>query len=123
MLAHISIGVTDLARARGFYDAVLAPLGYARVYDVPGAHGYGTPNQPSFWIGGEAGTKPNAGFHVAFMAKDRKAVQAFHAAALKAGGQDNGKPGLRPEYTENYYAAFVLDPDGHHIEAVTFSPA
>jgi len=123
MLAHISIGVADLARSRAFYDAVLPALGYARVFDVEGAHGYGPPGQPAFWIGNEAETRPNAGFHVAFQARDRRAVQAFHAAALKAGGRDNGQPGLRPEYTPDYYAAFIVDPDGHHIEAVTFSPA
>lgn len=121
MLAHISIGVADLARGRAFYDTVLATLGYSRVFDVPGAHGYGTAAAPSFWIGEEAGTRPNAGFHVAFEAGDRAAVRAFHRAVLAAGGADNGPPGLRPDYTPDYYAAFALDPDGHHIEAVTFS--
>ena len=121
MLAHISIGVADLARSRAFYDAALPTLGCRRFYDVPGARGYGTAQAPASRNGEEAGTKPNVGFHAAFQATDRAAVQAFHAAALAAGGTDNGAPGLRPEYTPDYYAGFFIDPDGHHIEVVTFS--
>jgi predicted lactoylglutathione lyase len=91
------------------------------VHAVPGALADGGPGAPAFWIGEEKGTRPNAGFHVAFQAGTRAQVDAFHAAGLRVGGTDNGRPGLRPAYTPDYYAAFIIDPDGHHIEAVTFS--
>lgn len=122
MLSHISIGVRDLGRSKAFYDACLKPLGYRCVRDFPDARGYGTPGGTLFWVGEERGTKPSKGFHICFAASTRAAVRAFHRSALKAGGADNGKPGLRPQYRPNYYAAFVTDPDGHHIEALTFSP-
>lgn len=127
MLHHISLGVADIDRAVAFYDAVLEPLGYVRVWDDlrPGeddqAAGYG----PSG--GGDklalksrrgAAHPPGSGFHIAFAAPDRSAVGAFHSAALAHGGTDNGGPGLRPDYGQHYYAAFVIDPDGHRIEAV-----
>ena len=127
MLHHLSLGVSDIARAATFYDAVLAPLGYARVWSDlrPGesnqAVGYGVPG------GGDAlalkhrpdGQRPpGPGFHAAFAAPDRQAVDAFHRAALQHGGRDNGRPGLRAHYGPHYYAAFVVDPDGHNIEAV-----
>jgi catechol 2,3-dioxygenase-like lactoylglutathione lyase family enzyme len=127
MLHHISFGVSDLEHAAAFYDAVLAPLGYVRVWDDlrPGeddqAVGYGTPGS-----GDKLAIKhrpkgqraPGPGFHLAFAAPNRRAVDEFHAAALSHGGHDNGGPGLRLHYGPHYYAAFVVDPDGHNIEAV-----
>lgn len=132
MLHHLSLGVTDVVRSADFYDQVLAPLGYVRVWsDIrPGeqeqAVGYGSPGggdklalkQVEPATGGSS-----AGFHVAFAAPNRDAVAGFHAAALAAGGSDNGGPGLREHYGPSYYAAFVVDPDGHRLEAVCKTPA
>ncbi|MGN6571596.1 MAG: VOC family protein [Pseudolabrys sp.] len=119
MLDHISIGVRDIKRARGFYDAALAPLGYSCVSDYGTMLGYGA-KQAALWVG-EAKkpvpADPDSGLHVCFTAPTRAGVDAFHAAALKAGGRDNGKPGLRTDYGPNYYAAFVIDPDGYRLEA------
>jgi catechol 2,3-dioxygenase-like lactoylglutathione lyase family enzyme len=120
MLHHLSIGVTDLARSASFYDAVLATLGYARIWTDETAIGYGSPG------GGdklaiklrERTHAPGPGFHVALSAPSRDAILRFHAAALEHGGRDNGAPGLRPHYGPNYYAAFVVDPDGYPLEAV-----
>lgn len=134
MIDHLSLAVTDLPRSQVFYDAVLATLGHSRVMDMEGegyaASGYGaSAHEPAFWIGIGLGPEPvpapqpPVGQHIAFSAPDRHAVDAFYGAALQAGGGDNGKPGLRPEYHPNYYAAFVLDPDGYHIEAVCHLPA
>jgi catechol 2,3-dioxygenase-like lactoylglutathione lyase family enzyme len=129
---HLSLGVNDLARSKRFYDAALAPLGVVGRETIAGEIGYslaGTdpvaPNTQAFFIGFERpGAKrmvaPSAGFHVAFHARSRAAVDAFHAAALREGGTDNGAPGPRPQYHTSYYGAFVLDPDGHHVEAVCF---
>ncbi len=126
MLGHLSFGVFDLARAIVFYDAALAPLGMARVWTVADAAGYGLPG------GGDLlalkrqpvpAQPPGPGFHLAFDAPSRQAVDAFHAAALAAGGRDNGAPGLRPRYAPDYYAAFVIDPEGYRLEAVTRAPA
>ena len=121
MLDHLSIGVRDLAKARRFYDAVLAPLGYRRLYDYEDTSGYGVAHVPGsaipFWIGQDNRAAALSG-HLSFAAPSRAAVDAFHRAALAAGGRDDGKPGLRPLYHPNYYAAFVVDPDGHKIEAV-----
>jgi len=109
-----------------FYAKALAPLGYVLVMEVDqteNAHragGFGIGNKPDFWIGGEGGL--NGSLHIAIAASSREAVDAFHRAALTAGGRDNGAPGLRPHYHPNYYAAFVLDPDGHNIEAVCHLP-
>ena len=127
MLDHVSIGTSNLARARKFYDAALRPLGFKLVWQIPGSYGYGpSKDQPRFWIGVPLAkrrkAKACAGSHVAFQADTRKAVDAFYRAALKAGGKDNGKPGLRPDYHPNYYGAFVLDPEGHAIEAVCHKP-
>ncbi len=126
MLDHIGFPVTDFARSKAFYAAALAPLGYRLVMDMTlsedgddGYAGFGD-GRPQFWIGTG---KPLAGrLHVAFMAKNRAEVRAFFEAAIAAGGVDNGAPGLRPHYHENYYGAFVLDPDGHNIEAVNHLP-
>lgn len=120
MLSHISLGVQDLARAMVFYDASLAALGYVRLWTDVNGLGYGAPG------GGEKlnifardGAAPaGAGFHLAFVAEDPTSVDRFHAAALAHGGADDGPPGLRPHYGASYYAAFVLDPDGHKLEAV-----
>ena len=124
MIDHIGFPVSDYARAKAFYAAALAPLGYALVMEIGAdrtesgapAAGFGTAGKPDFWIGGEGGVdKP---LHVAIAAQTRTEVDAFHRAALTAGGRDNGPPGLRPHYHANYYGAFVLDSDGHNIEAV-----
>jgi catechol 2,3-dioxygenase-like lactoylglutathione lyase family enzyme len=120
MLGHLSLGVRDLARTTLFYDAIFAPLGYVRVWTSDRGIGFGEGH------GDERLTlflKPDAvasgpGFHLAFDAPTRAAVDAFHRAALGAGGSDAGAPGLRPRYSETYYAAFVIDPDGHKLEAV-----
>ncbi|KGJ17194.1 VOC family protein [Paracoccus sanguinis] len=128
MIDHLGLAVADLARSRAFYEAALAPLGAAVQKEVTdamtgghGAHlGFGTPESPDFWI--SSGKPATTGVHVAFAARDRATVDAFHAAALAAGGTDNGAPGLRPEYHPNYYGAFVLDPDGNNVEAVCHTP-
>jgi catechol 2,3-dioxygenase-like lactoylglutathione lyase family enzyme len=128
ILDNVGFGVSDYERAKAFYDACLAPLGIERVMEVGGedtpsgapAVGYGRDGKPELWLGGEGKTTPPA--HVAFLARSRAEVDAFHAAALAAGGTDNGAPGLRPQYHANYYGAFVLDPDGHNMEAVCHSP-
>jgi catechol 2,3-dioxygenase-like lactoylglutathione lyase family enzyme len=121
MLDHVTIGVTDLKRARAFYDAALAPLGIVRLA-TDGAHfaGYGIALKAFFWFG--LRDSVTSGAHIAFTAKDRAEVDAFYRAALAAGGRDNGAPGLRSNYHANYYGAFILDPDGHNIEAVCHTP-
>ncbi len=123
MLDHVGIPVSDYTRSKGFYLQALRPLGYDLVMEVSSEEtggnsqaGFGAKGRPQFWIG--AGHPITGRVHFAFEAKDRAAVDAFYAAALKAGGEDNGAPGLRPHYHANYYGAFVLDPDGHNIEAV-----
>ena len=117
MLDHVTIGVSNIGRSTTFYDNALKPLDVERLYaDGDTFAGYGSNTKAFFWIGLRQSML--SGAHVAFVAKDRAAVDAFHAAALAAGGRDNGAPGLRPNYHVNYYGAFVLDPDGHNIEAV-----
>jgi catechol 2,3-dioxygenase-like lactoylglutathione lyase family enzyme len=122
MLDHIGFPVSDLARSKAFYSAALGPLGIRVLFEIPpetsgGAAfaGFGSV-KPRFWIG--TGEALKGQLHVAFAAKDRAAVHAFYDAALAAGGRDNGPPGERPHYHEGYYAAFILDPDGHNVEAV-----
>jgi catechol 2,3-dioxygenase-like lactoylglutathione lyase family enzyme len=119
MLDHVSIGVSDIPRTKAFYDAVLKPLGYACLSEGETSLGYGG-DQAQLWLN-LAGrpVKPDmeSGLHFCFAAPTRKSVDAFHKAALAAGGRDNGKPGLRADYGDNYYAAFVIDPDGYRIEA------
>ena len=126
MLDHVSVGVTDLERSRRFYDAALRPLGLVRLLDFEGRgsdYGFGpAPIGVEFTITRETGVVPLAGMHVCFRAADRAAVRAFHAAALGAGGRDDGQPGLRAHYHHAYYGAFVLDPDGHRVEAVCHAP-
>jgi catechol 2,3-dioxygenase-like lactoylglutathione lyase family enzyme len=121
MIHHVSLGVRDLALAGAFYDAALGALGYRRVFEDETAIGYGlSDNEDILCLKLRAAAlPPGAGFHLAFSAPSRQAVHEFHVAALRIGGQDNGAPGWRPGYGENYYAAFLLDPDGHRIEAVT----
>ncbi|MDP3660479.1 VOC family protein [Phenylobacterium sp.] len=123
MLDHVGLNVTDLERAQAFYDAALAPLGLSvlRTVTTPDVslRGYGEGMKPFFWL--HQGGESTLGAHVAFAAPDRATVDAFHAAALAAGGRDNGAPGLRPHYHPNYYGAFVRDPDGHNVEAVCHS--
>jgi catechol 2,3-dioxygenase-like lactoylglutathione lyase family enzyme len=120
MLDHVSVKVRDYARSQDFYDQALKPLGLSRQMG-DGAHfaGYGLPMRPFFWIG--LGGDPGDGTHVAFSAPDRATVDAFYQAAIAAGGTDNGAPGIRAHYHPNYYGAFVLDPDGHNVEAVCHS--
>jgi catechol 2,3-dioxygenase-like lactoylglutathione lyase family enzyme len=129
MIDHIGFPVSDYGRSRTFYEKALAPLGYTLIMEVGGDHtesgspaaGFGKDGKPDFWIGGEGGL--TGVMHVAIAANDRRTVDAFHRAALAAGGKDNGAPGLRPHYHPNYYGAFVLDPDGHNVEAVCHAPA
>jgi catechol 2,3-dioxygenase-like lactoylglutathione lyase family enzyme len=116
MLDHVSLRVSDFDRAKKFYIEALKPLNYAVVMEFPGAAGLGVAGKPDFWI-----TQSDKGItttHIAFAAKDKAMVDAFYQAALAAGAKDNGQPGTRKEYHPGYYGAFVLDPDGHNIEAV-----
>jgi catechol 2,3-dioxygenase-like lactoylglutathione lyase family enzyme len=122
MIDHVSVGVRDLERAAHFYEAVLAALGLTRLVTRPATIGFGK-NYPEFWINLRAGmaqVSPDSGSHVCLRAKSTAEVDAFHAAALQAGGSSDGAPGLRPHDRVRYYAAFVRDPDGNRIEAVTF---
>ena len=125
MIDHISIAVRDLSAADTFYGAVLATLGFGKLREWPGtAIGFGK-KYPEFWINKRAEmgqVAADSGIHICLRARDAAAVDAFHAAALKAGGVSDGAPGLRSKYHENYYAAFIRDPDGNRIEAVTFLP-
>ncbi len=119
MINHVSIGVSDIARAKTFYDAAFAPLNYRCLSESAEYLGYGD-ETPAFWVLPVTTPVPAdaaSGLHLCFDAPTRKSVDAFYKAALKAGGRDNGKPGLRPSYGDNYYAAFVVDPDGYRIEA------
>ncbi|MBV8496247.1 MAG: VOC family protein [Gammaproteobacteria bacterium] len=127
MIDHTGLKVRDLARATAFYRAALAPIGYRLLMEFPAevtgsdaVAGFGVPPKPDFWIA--AGTPNRPPLHVAFRVETRALVDAFHAAALAAGGRDNGAPGPRPHYHADYYGAFVLDPDGHNIEAVCHEP-
>ena len=126
MIDHTGLNVSDYQKSKAFYLAALAPLGYQVVLEMPssivpqGGVGLGVPPKPDFWV---AGGKPNVPpLHVAFRAQNRAQVDAFYQAAMAAGGRDNGPPGLRLHYHPNYYGAFVLDPDGHNIEAVCHEP-
>ena len=124
MLDHIGFKVSDFERSKAFYVQALAPLGIGIVMEVTPEMrhlGFGSERKPYFWIG--TGETTRGGLHVAFATTSRATVDAFHAAALAAGGTDNGPPGLRPHYHPNYYGAFVRDPDGHNIEAVCHQPA
>ncbi|MGI4717567.1 MAG: VOC family protein [Janthinobacterium lividum] len=131
MIDHTGIIVADVRRSRAFYEAALAPIGYRLLAEIPAAvthstdvAGFGEPPKPDFWISGATAARPvnHPPLHVAFRVKSRAEVDAFHRAALAAGGGDNGAPGPRAHYHPNYYGAFVLDPDGHNIEAVCHEP-
>jgi len=129
LLDHVSLTVSDFARSKAFYERVLEPLGVTLLMQFGEAAGFGRDQKPDFWIGrGPASfQKPDqlrviTPSHLAFTARSRKEVDAFHAAALAAGAKDFGAPGLRPEYHPNYYGAFAIDPDGHNIEAVFHAP-
>jgi catechol 2,3-dioxygenase-like lactoylglutathione lyase family enzyme len=122
MIDHISLGVADLERAARFYEPVLASLGLSRLVTRPATIGFGK-GYPEFWINLRAGmgkAPPESGTHISLRARTAAEVDAFHAAALAAGGSSDGPPGLRPHERVKYYAAFVLDPDGNRVEAVTF---
>ena len=128
MIDHLGFGVSDYDRGRALYGRGRAPLGFSLMMErTPDqseggvwAAGCGRDGRPDFWIGSDEKTSPR--MHVAFTAESREAVRRFHEAALEAGATDNGAPGLRPQYGENYFAAFVRDPDGHNIEAVCYGP-
>jgi catechol 2,3-dioxygenase-like lactoylglutathione lyase family enzyme len=123
VLDHIRFNVSDYQRSRAFYERALAPLGLKLLMEpAPEVGGFGNGQKPFFWIS-TRGPAPRSELHVAFAADDRPTVDAFHAAALEAGGSDNGAPGVREIYHPTYYGAFVLDPDGNNIEAVCHRPA
>lgn len=116
MYDHVGLNVKDYEASKRFYDKALEVFGYGVVMEFPGACGFGPPGKPEFWI---VQREPfGTGTHVAFASADRETVDAFYEEALAAGGKDNGAPGLRPDYHEHYYGAFVHDPDGNNIEAV-----
>jgi catechol 2,3-dioxygenase-like lactoylglutathione lyase family enzyme len=120
-LDHVGLDVSDYERSRAFYETALAPLGLKLMMEpAPGVGGFGG-EFPFFWIG-DRGRSAQTGVHVAFTAKDRGMVDAFHDAAIDAGGTDNGGPGVREIYHPDYYGAFVLDPDGNNVEAVCHKP-
>ncbi|MBA4217899.1 MAG: VOC family protein [Proteobacteria bacterium] len=128
MIDHTGLVVSDFDQSKAFYRQALAPLGYTLLAEFPAAvtgstdvAGFGEPPKPDFWI--SRGTPNQPPIHIAFRVGTRAAVDAFHRAALAAGGRDNGAPGLRAHYHPHYYGAFVLDPDGHNIEAVCHNPA
>jgi catechol 2,3-dioxygenase-like lactoylglutathione lyase family enzyme len=115
MLDHVVVRVSDTPTSKSFYEAALAPLGISALREYPGSVGFGRDGKPAFWIRGGGGLDE---VHIAFAAPDRPTVDAFYAAAVAAGGRDNGPPGVRLIYHPNYYGAFVHDPDGHNVEAV-----
>ena len=123
MLSHVSIGVKDIAKARKFYDAALKPLGYKCLVEGGEYLGYGA-DSPEYWIlqaKSPVPADPASGLHFCFDAKSRGDVNGFYEAALHAGGKDNGKPGIRKDYGDNYYAAFAIDPEGYRLEVFTTS--
>jgi catechol 2,3-dioxygenase-like lactoylglutathione lyase family enzyme len=119
MLDHLAIGVKDMAASRAFYEAALAPLGFGVVMEFDDAVAFGPPARAIFLL---RDREPSTNVHIAFEADARERVDAFHAAALAAGGEDNGKPGIRARYHPHYYAAFIYDPDGNNAEAVCHTP-
>jgi len=127
MIDHLGLSVSDYERAKAFYTKALAPLDYSLIMEVTeeqtghaAAAGFGAGRKPDLWIDGKGAM--NKPVHIAILAKDRATVDAFYKAAMEAGGRDNGAPGIRPHYHAHYYGAFVLDPDGHNIEAVCHAP-
>ena len=129
MIDHVGFPVSDYSKSKAFYEKALAPLGFSMIMEVTGdmtesgapACGFGKDNNPVFWIGGEGGL--TGVMHIAIVAESRAIVNAFYKESLAAGAKDNGAPGVRAHYHPNYYAAYVLDPDGHNIEAVCHMPA
>jgi catechol 2,3-dioxygenase-like lactoylglutathione lyase family enzyme len=117
---HIGFAVTDYEKSKAFFAKALAPLGIELVMEVQGWAGFGKAGKPELWFG-PRGEKP-APLHIAFVAESREQVRAFYAAALAAGAQDNGPPGIRKIYHPDYYGAFVIGPDGHNVEAVCHRP-
>jgi catechol 2,3-dioxygenase-like lactoylglutathione lyase family enzyme len=120
MIDHIGLRTNQFDKLAAFYEKALAPLGYSKLVQFDDAAGFGRDKKPSFWLGASDGAVSS--LHIAFVSPTRAAVKAFYDAALAAGARDNGKPGLRPDYHANYYAAFVIDPDGNNIEAVCHAP-
>jgi catechol 2,3-dioxygenase-like lactoylglutathione lyase family enzyme len=128
MIDHTGVSVSDFVTSKAFYMSALRPIGYELLLEFPSSvtghsdvAGFGEPPKPDFWIA--LGTPNRPALHIAFRVNRRALVDAFHRAALAAGGRDNGAPGLRPHYHQDYYGAFVLDPDGHNIEVVCHEPA
>lgn len=128
MIDHTGVIVSNIEQSKAFYRSALAAIGYDLIAEFPASvtghadvAGFGEMDQPDFWI--SSGTPNQPPIHVAFRVQSRKTVDEFYHAALKAGGRDNGKPGVRPHYHPDYYGAFILDPDGHNIEAVCHQPA
>jgi catechol 2,3-dioxygenase-like lactoylglutathione lyase family enzyme len=128
MIDHTGVVSSDFGKSKAFYSAALAPIGYSLILELAASitghadvAGFGEPPKPDFWI--SAGSPNRPPVHIAFRVSSREKVDAFYKAAMAAGGRDNGAPGLRPHYHPNYYGAFVLDPDGHNIEAVCHEPA
>lgn len=120
IIDHIGLAISDHAQSKEFYSKALAPLGIEEVMEMQGWSGFGRDSKPEFWFGvGRAVQQPT---HIAFSADNREQVRKFYEAALAAGGTDNGGPGIREDYHPDYYAAFVIDPDGHNIEAVCHKP-
>jgi catechol 2,3-dioxygenase-like lactoylglutathione lyase family enzyme len=120
VLDHVGIRVSDFEQSKRFFTEAISPLGYELIMEPSvSTAGFGRRGKPDFWIGQGDRGQP---IHIAFAASDRASVDAFHEEALAAGGRDNGGPGLRPEYHQSYYAAFVFDPDGNNIEAVCHEP-
>ena len=127
MIDHTGVSVSDFQKSKEFYKKALAPLGYQVLMEFSAAQtgngdacGFGEPHKPDFWLAGGSPQKPPV--HLAFRAKNHQQVDEFYKAAIAAGGKDNGPPGPRPHYHKDYYGAFVLDPDGHNIEAVCHDP-
>ena len=121
VIDHVILDVRDYAASKRFYEQALAPLEYEVVLELGGfGCGFGRAGKPNFWVASRGA--PHTGVHVAFASPDRSSVDRFYEAAIAAGGEDNGPPGLRPHYHESYYAAFVRDPDGNNVEAVCHSP-
>jgi catechol 2,3-dioxygenase-like lactoylglutathione lyase family enzyme len=128
MIDHTGVVSSDFGKSKAFYSAALAPIGYRLILELTAAvtghtdvAGFGEPPKPDFWISEGSPNRPPV--HIAFRVASREMVDAFYKAAMAAGGRDNGAPGVRPHYHPNYYGAFVLDPDGHNIEAVCHEPA
>jgi len=119
IIDHIGVAVSDYEKSKAFYAKSLAPLGISLVVEIQGWAGYGKNEKPEFWVG--VHDKVQHPMHIAFSAATHAQVKQFYDAAIEAGGEDNGKPGIREIYHPNYYGAFVIDPDGHNIEAVCHS--